>query len=394
MSIRQLKSGYFTVEGLNSFATTFYFYYLYFFMQKTFGFDNKANLLLAALNGFIYMLAAWSGGKFGQRYGYFTALKCGFVMAIVSLACGLEAGSVAGHLVVMAFATIGACFTWPALEALVSEGETPAGIQRMVGIYNVTWAGTGALAYFSGGAMLDKWGLQSLFFIPIAIQLGQLGLVLWLEKQAHRAALPAPVADPTSNPDEGLHRPPIAKARTFLRMAWLANPFAYIAINTLVAVIPGVAKKLELSTMLAGFYCSIWCFSRLAAFFALWFWTRWHYRFRWLLSAYLVLIAGFVTVALTPNLVLLVIAQLFFGAAIGLIYYSSLFYSMDVGETKGEHGGFHEAAIGFGNFAGPAVGATSLYFLPNVAHSGVLAVSGLLLLGFGALLAIWRKQKS
>src|SRR5208283_4552119 len=152
MTHRQLKTGYFTLEGLNSFATTFYFYYLYFFMQKTFGFDNKANLLLAALNGFIYMLAAWSGGKFGQRFGYFTALKCGFVMAIVSLAFGLAAGSVAGQLVAMAFTTIGACFTWPALEALVSEGETPAGIQRMVGIYNITWAGTGALAYFTGGA--------------------------------------------------------------------------------------------------------------------------------------------------------------------------------------------------------------------------------------------------
>jgi hypothetical protein len=82
------------------------------------------------------------------------------------------------------------------------------------------------------------------------------------------------------------------------------------------------------------------------------------------------------------------VAQLFFGAATGLIYYSSLFYSMDVGETKGEHGGLHEAAIGLGNFAGPAVGALWLHFSPVHTHGGAGAVSGLLILGLFGLLAI------
>ena len=66
---------------------------------------------------------------------------------------------------------------------------------------------------------------------------------------------------------------------------------------------------------------------------------------------------------------------------------------MDAGETKGEHGGIHEAAIGLGNCAGPAVGAASLHFLPQFAHSGALAVSLLLVCGLGGLIAIrWRTQ--
>jgi putative Mn2+ efflux pump MntP len=48
--------------------------------------------------------------------------------------------------------------------------------------------------------------------------------------------------------------------------------------------------------------------------------------------------------------------------------------------------------IGLGNFAGPAVGAASLYLLPQYANSGALAVSGLLLLGLGGLLAIWHRR--
>jgi hypothetical protein len=94
---------------------------------------------------------------------------------------------------------------------------------------------------------------------------------------------------------------------------------------------------------------------------------------------------------MAPNLVVLVLAQLVFGVVVGLIYYSSLFYSMDLGDTKGEHGGIHEAAIGLGNFAGPAVGAASLHYLPAYNNSGTLAVSGLLLLGLGGLLTIWRR---
>ena len=136
-------------------------------------------------------------------------------------------------------------------------------------------------------------------------------------------------------------------------MAWLANPFAYIGINTVIAVMPGIAQRLELSTMLAGFWGSLWCFARLATFVGLWLWPGWHYRFRWLLAAYLALVSAFITILLAPSLPVLVAAQVVFGGAVGLIYYSSLFYSMDSSETKGEHGGIHESVIGLGNCTAP-----------------------------------------
>ncbi|HOC55637.1 MAG TPA: MFS transporter [Verrucomicrobiota bacterium] len=394
MFSRRLKAGYFALEGLNSFATVYYFYYFYFFMQTEFGFGNKANLALAALNGAIYAVMAWQGGKFAQRFGYFTALKIGFGVMAGALVVGGWLHTAGGHIVIMSVAVVGMCFTWPTLEALVSEGEPPEGVQRMVGIYNLVWSGTGALAYFTGGAMFEKLGARSLFYVPAGIVFGQIILALWLEKQArrqttapgfHPAAAP-PVPEPESPPHSA------ARTRMFLRLAWLANPFAYIAINTLIAVIPGVAQRLELSPMIAGYCCSLWCFSRLGAFLLLWRWSGWHYRFRWLLAAYVALIGTFAAIVMAPNLAMLILAQLAFGVAAGLIYYSSLFYSMDLGDTKGEHGGIHEAVIGLGNFAGPAVGAASLHFLPQHANSGALAVSGLLLLGLGGLLAIWRKK--
>jgi hypothetical protein len=193
--------------------------------------------------------------------------------------------------------------------------------------------------------------------------------------------------------EQAPHQPASQNAKVFLRMALLANPFAYIAIQTLIAVIPGIAAKFHMSPMLTGFVCSLWYFVRFGAFVALWHWEGWHYRFRWLAAAFAILALSFATILMSPNFVVLITAQIFFGAAIGLIYYSSLFYSMDAGDTRGEHGGVHEAVIGLGNCVGPAVGALSLQFLPQYANSGAIAVSVLLVCGFGGLLGIWKTAK-
>jgi predicted MFS family arabinose efflux permease len=393
---RRLKIDCFILEGLNSFATVFYFYYLYFFMQHEYGFGNRANLELAAANGLIYSFAVWQGGKFAQRSGYFSALKLGFFIMAGALAVGARLHTVLGQIAVMVATILGMCFTWPTLEALVSEGETPADLPHMLGIYNVVWAGAAGVAYFTGGAVLATLGLKSMFYVPMSLILVQLALTFWLQTRFSRqwpgVKLPLSPTPETQNSSRSeREKTQDSRPKTFLRLAWLANPFAYVALNTIIAVMPGLARRLELSTMLAGFCGSVWCFARLAAFAGLWLWTGWHYRFRWLLAAYLTLIGAFSAILMAPNLLVLIGAQIILGCALGLIYYSSLFYSMDLGETKGEHGGIHEAVIGLGNFAGPALGAASLRFMPTHPDTGALAVSALLLAGLCPLLVVWRK---
>ena len=394
MTQGQIKTGVFLLTAVNSIGTTYYFNYIYFFTRQAFGFGRLQNLLLAAALGFTYMLASIAGGRFAQRCGYFRALQVGFLTVTVCLLIGARIGSLPGQLTIMFVATIGMCFTWPALEALISEGETFSRLQRMVGIYNLTWAGAGALAYFTGGAMLDTFGLRSMFYVPAALH-GLLFLsAVWLERQhilggkrRTASAQPNSAASVSRNPGS-----PISP-RTFLAMAWLANPFAYLAVNTVFAVMPSIAAGLHLSRSEAGFGGSIWMFVRAVSFLFLWKWDGWHYRFRWLAASYVAMVAGFTVILLAPGIPAWLLAQICFGGALGLIYYSSLFYSMDVGETKGEHGGFHEAAIGAGNCAGPAMGAAALYFFPQHVQSGTWAVSGCLILGLAGLIWLrWRRE--
>jgi len=387
---REFKTACFALEGLSSFSTAFNSYYLYFYMRDQFGFGNKENLAFAALNGLVYTISAWQGGRFAQRRGYFTALKIGFTLMILALMVASQSRFAAGVIAATGLFNVGMCFLWPTLEAMVSEGGDAVSLPRAVGTYNLVWASTNALALFVGGTLVETFGFKTIFYLPLALCIGQLATTLWLEKSVNDPTAknaPAPVLPPDP------HRPSPTKTRAFLRMAWLANPVAYIAIYTFIPELPGVAAKFHLTPMFAGFACSLWCFVRFGTFLTLWLWTGWHYRFRWLVSAFALLIVSFVSILTVPSLVVLIIAQLFFGGAIGLIYYSSLFYSMDAGDTKGEHGGIHEAAIGLGNCIGPATGAVTLQFLPGLPHGSALAVSLLLLCGFGGLIGIWKTAK-
>jgi predicted MFS family arabinose efflux permease len=394
---QKFRAGCYTLEGLNSFAVVIYFNYLYFFFRDHFGFSDRQNLLLAAGIGLVYTIASWQAGRFAQRCGYFNALKMGFGVMAAGLAAGSQLHSVPGNILAACVVNLGMCCIWPTLEALVSEGETPEHVPHAVGLYNITWAATNATAFFIGGTLIEKLGFQCIFYVPLAVMLLQLGLVFGLEKIQPRKSGTgiSPVGLPAADRGQQTHRRDAcatapARAKNFQRMAWLANPFAYVAINTLLAVLPGIAAKFHLSPMLAGFACSLWCFVRLGAFIVLWRWTGWHYRFRWLVTAFALLIVSFTAVLVAPNIAVLLVAQMFFGVAIGLIYYSSLFYSLDASDKKSEHGGIHEAAIGVGNCLGPAAGAAALWLAPQNASVGAWAVSGLLTIGLGGLL--WLRQ--
>lgn len=381
------------LEGLNSLSTTCYFNYLFFYMQAEFGFGRVENLGLSALHGLVYVFAAWLGGQFAQRHGYFLAMRLGFAGMGLALASGHLAAQAVTHVLIVMAWTTAMCLTWPAMEAVVVEGASAARLQRALGIYNLVWAGSNAVGFFFGGALFDALGAHSLFTLPPLISAAQFALATWLGRQpfeppaaASAAALAAAPAEEASAVER--QRSPISP-RLFLRMAWFANPLAYVAINSLVPVMPDLARRFGISPTQTGVFCSVWFFARTLAFAGLWYWTGWHYRFRWLMSAFAVMIGAFLLILLAPALAVLVGAQVLFGGAIGLIYYSSLYYSMDVGDTKGEHGGFHEAAIGAGICAGPSIGAAALLWAPQRADAGTWA-TGLVLVAGSAVLAWWR----
>ena len=388
----RVKAGVFVLEGLNSFATMIYFTYLFFVMRDRFGFTNLENLTLCAANGAVY--AGWVSfaGKLAQRRGYFWALKLGFGIMGGALLVGSVVHTVAAQYAVMMAWTFGIGFTWPCLEAITSEHEPPLRLQRMLGIYNLVWSLCGGVAVFVGGGLLGWLGPRAVYLVPAGLHTLQLVLAVYLHRESRRPFAVASVSEaarPARAPAERARS--AVSPRAFLIMGWLANPFAYVAMNAVIPVIPDLARRFSLSAAEAGVFGSVWALSRAVGFLLCWRWTGWHYRFRWLFWAYTGMVVSFALILLGRALWPIVAAQMAFGLCLALIYYSSLFYSMDVGDTKGEHGGFHEAAIGAGIFGGPAVGAASLYFFPTLPNMNAWAVSALLLAGLAGLGVLRRR---
>ncbi|MGB9601465.1 MAG: MFS transporter [Limisphaerales bacterium] len=396
--IRWLMTGfrnkwvYFAIEALNAFACSFYFNYIFFFLRDFYHFGNRENLAFSAFHGFIYAVASWQLGKIIDRIGQVRALKYGFVGMAFFLLLGLEfSGHLIGLMIITAGWTISMCLIWPAIESLVSLNEPVRELPRMVGIYNAVWAASSAISYFVGGAIFQHLGSKALFLLPPAINIFQLILTLRFAENNHQSVITAQLGEEGSAVE--LKAPEKAVAEKFLKMAWLANPLAYVAMNTFLAAIPQIARQQNLTPAEAGLFCSIWMFMRFFAFVLLWRWDGWHYRFFYLFKAFLFLIAGFIILLISKNLWMLAVAQVFFGWAVGLIYYSSLYYAMDIGKAGASHGGLHEAAIGVGIFLGPAIGSGSLYLFPDRPNIGIYLITTLLTVALLALVRINFKKR-
>jgi predicted MFS family arabinose efflux permease len=228
--------------------------------------------------------------------------------------------------------------------------------------------------------------IGTVFLVPAAIHAVQL-LFLWrLQNQdangrssnEAEAGAGEPVRDPEVR----------RRAKAFVRLAWVANPFAYVAMYGFVPIFPQLADKFHLNSAQAGVVFSVWQMSRVGAFFLFWRWTGWHYRYRLLLSSFVAMIGCFFAMLLTQSLLPLLVAQVIFGLAIGLIYYSSLYYAMEAGASEGDQGGIHEAAIGFGIGAGPAVGFGALRLMPGSPNAGTWNIGAALMLGLVAFLIV------
>jgi hypothetical protein len=273
----------------------------------------------------------------------------------------------------------------------MSEGESRERLRSLVGIYNFTWAAASGLAYATSGAMRTSFGPRSMFYAPLVLLALEMFLSIWLERQVNnQPSVASNNPSPRMAPTAELRHSQVPPA-TFLKMAWLANPMAYLAINTIVATIPTLVLHFHLTQTLAVVVCSVWLFTRAGAFMLLWFWSGWHYRFRFLAGAFAAMVVSFGSMLLATTLWMLVLSQAVLGFSFALMYYSALFYSMDVGETKGEHSGIHEAVIGAGNCSGPAIAAAALLLFPEHPASGTLAVC--LLLACALAVLFWLRFK-
>ncbi|MCS6949739.1 MAG: MFS transporter [bacterium] len=365
-----------------SVATTMILYGQPYYAKQSLGWSPATIALTQAAIGMLTAISSVLGGRVIERRGCCASLRLGLY--------GLIAGSLAGwtlpegwNMVVAIVLVAGfQGFIWPAIEAAITRGEPQERVQHLVGMYNIGWSGASGLAFFLTTPAMSAFGLRAMYALPLMLYLFNLFLV--------RKVLP----DYDSIPDEhhtvvdpeGVELTP-QQRHAFRLLGWLASPMAYVAINVIVTYNPAVAQRIGVSFATASSWFSLWFYVRMVAFDLLRRWSGWHYRPSLLFAAFGVTMLSFAGMMLAPSLTVHLVAQVLFGLSIGLLYQSSLFYSMAGSAEKGTHGGFHESFIGLGIATGASMAFVGNRLAPQ--HPG-LSVGLVWAVMAVALLAMWR----
>lgn len=393
---RPSKRGLFFYALIQSFSTTFYLYGQPFYANRRYHWSSAQIAICQALIGLCIAIGAAVGGKVAHRFRPRLAITIGSLGGIVGISVGLFGASrgpqflLASMVVVSLFQSM----VWPAFEAMLMCNEPTARVQNLVGYFNLDWAFGTATAVLVAGSLIKFVGLNVFFWLPlisIALNLMYLRWVLPdFDRIAERAGKPD-ARDAQTVVDIRARGLTPSQRGAFRRLGWIANPFAYIAVNMIVTVNPMVQQRFGLDFASASAWCSVWYYVRMVSFELLRRWTDWHYRWRLLCGCFGLMIVSFAGMMLSPTLALFVLAQVAFGLCVGLTYQSSLFYSMAESEAQGEHGGSHEALIGVGQMIGPVLIVGCGRFAMLSPAVPIWLVLGLLAFGLMALVSTGRQ---
>ena len=392
---------YYVVEGITSHSVALMLASIYFYTTARFGWGSAQNFTLAAVLGVIYVAGALSAHAVATRLGRRQTLVTVYLLMSACASAAVVGRDTPWLLVPALFLYSGlSAVSWPALESLVSSGAEAGELSRRLGVYNAVWSGTGALTVALAGTLMKYWPAGN-FIIPMFWHTMMALLLLNLLLRARRAERAAAEGAESGISDlkSEVHgasghaairpEPELLRVRTLaLWMSRLALPATFVVISSLLATMPTLPLIQRLDPATRTVVGSVWMAARWVAFLSLGVTVWWHTRPRALLTAALLLLAGFLAITLRPQwlpgapdvetrtwILWLVCWQVVLGAALGLVSAASLYFGMVLSDGSTEHGGYHEALIGLGTVLGPASGAVAEKLGGGNPLWGVLAVS-------------------
>jgi len=389
-----------------SLGTTLLTLGIYFYTAHEFGWGAALNMTLAAGQGAAYTLGALLADPMQRRFGARGSLIALHVTLGILAALAMFAPAhwqFASILLVYVF--IAAC-NWPMLESLVTAGADAREMSRRVGLYNIVWASSGAVAVASAGVMIARWP-AILFAVAVASHVISAIFVAFVPEAApssvtsgegggtgscsnddishfQRNPHPNPLPEYRERGPELKPEPELLHVRTLaLWLSRIALPASYVVNFSLSALLPSLPLVKQLSPTMQTLCGSVWLAARFASFVMLGKTIFWHTRPRILLGAAILMLIAFIGITIRPgisreiDLTAMIASQILLGLSMGMIYSASLYFGMVLSDGSTEHGGYHEALIGLGSVLGPGAGAATQYLWPGNTTRAVIAVSAI-----------------
>ena len=255
---------------------------------------------------------------------------------------------------------------WPALHAWVGAEPAPKLRARRMGWFNLSWSGGFAVMPLLAGPLYDLD--YRLPFVMLGI-VGTCALLLIASLPHERDCFPALTDDMRAS--RALHD---GESEVFLYAAWFATFTGNVLVGVTRAVFPKRVEELVTSGDLRLlFEAEPWlhlsgaeatAYSWLAfllslatagTFVALSRTTAWQHRTGLLFGVQVASAAAFFVLGFTNSLVVMLLAFAVVGGGLGVVFFSSTYYSVADPSHKHRRATINEGAVGVGVFLGSMV---------------------------------------
>ncbi len=314
--------------------------------KEEFGASPAQLGLFALFTAGAYVLASLFFGKLADRWGRRRNIFLACAICTTSFALILHATRLWHLYALMTTFAIGQGAFWPALEADISDNSTPRELPVRIGRFNVAWCSGFAVASLGAGVLGQICGLLPVMALAAAGVM--LALVVYLLRTFEPESFPA------REPDECAVRRAATRAGTFWKMALILN-FAVMGLNGALRYhMPSVTGQGR--SALGGAYLTTLFTAEVLTFIVLARWHGWHHRAAPMAVGACLAMAGGVICGLSSAPMLFGAGCVLIGVGCGIIYYSSIYYSISAATDRGHRGGIHEAVLGLGAAVIPYLG--------------------------------------
>lgn len=350
---------------------------IYFLTESALGYGRTHNYALALVIGICYIVGALGiGPTLARAAGRFGSTRTIVVILLTVLATLCFAPIIGARgisrpppawSIWLTGAGFGGCTgcLWPIIEGYITGGRRDARLRSAIGAFNIVWATAVILSLWLIAPYVKNAPLMVFFWIGAV---HAIAAVLFLKMPS----------EPPRHLDDSPHVV-MPMSRKLLRSTRLLLPGSYVLIASLSPAVPVVLGQLSIDLSWKGPLFSVWLAARLLMFITLERTHRWQGKRLPPVAAGIGLIISFAAIMLSPRvgdmgLLVFVMGLIAFGLSAGVVYVAALYYGMEVGGSRVDDGGWHEAIIGLGYAGGPACGLFGFMVIPAAFGSPDMAV--------------------
>ncbi len=312
--------------------------------------------LIMCIGGLVLVISCplmgWLSDRGEKRY--FILAGC-FSLAI-TYALMSRAQTLFQFYLLPAGAAFSSALFWPALEAEIARGADAAELRRRMGVFNICWSAGNMFGLYLGGALLK-------LLTPLPFLFGcalELVIIAWLLSLGYLRARP-PRAEPPCL-SEQTPEPAVPTAPGPRTGFMLLALVAHLAASGVVAVNRGIFPDLATVEMppdrvkiYVGALLGTMGAFRTVTFFLFKRWHWWTHRLTFFFGMQVLLLASALSIASQNSFLGFMPAFIVLGISSGMIYFYSIFHSIQGEGNQGLRAGVHEAFLGLGGLVVPLV---------------------------------------